>query len=141
MKRGICAALVFCLLFSVCIPCFAEEAQPSVSPRYAYISTCNYSLSINSAGVAQCKASCTALSTSYKVRVNCYYQYYNNAQWSSYKFFTNTGNYYASVNQQANTISGITNYRIKVVFTIYDSSDNQLETVTYYDYETYTPST
>ena len=55
MKRGICAALVFCLLLSVCIPCFAEETQPAVSPRYAYIDACNYSLSISSAGVATCK--------------------------------------------------------------------------------------
>ena len=141
MKRGICAALVFCLLFSVCIPCFAEEAQLSVSPRYAYINDCDYSLRISSAGVATCSASCTSLSTAYKVRVNCYYQYYNNAQWSSYKFFSDTDYYLASISGQANTISGITNYRIKVVFTIYDSSDNQLETVTYYDYATYTPST
>lgn len=133
MKRGICAVLVFCLLFSACIPCFAEETQPSASPRYAYISTCDVSLRIN-AGVATCKASCTALSASYKVRVNCYFQYYNNGQWASYKFFTNTGNYFASVNQQANTISGITSYRIKVVFTIYDSADNQLESATHYDY-------
>jgi len=134
MKRGICAALVFCLLLSVCIPCFAEETQPAVSPRYAYINDCSYSLNISSAGVATCKASCTARNTSYKVRVNCYFQYYNNGQWSSYKLFTNTNYYLASVNGQANTISGITSYRIKVVFTIYDSADNQLESVTYYDY-------
>lgn len=134
MKRGICAALVFCLLLSVCIPCFAEETSPSVTPRYAYINDCDYSLSINSAGVAQCKASCTATNAAYKVRVNCYFQYYYNAQWSSYKFWTDTDYYLASISEQANTISGVTNYRIKVVFTIYDSSDNQLETVTYYDY-------
>ena len=134
MKRVICTVLVFCLLLSVCVPCFAEETQPAVSPRYAYINDFNYSLSISSAGVATCKASCIARSASYKVRVNCYFQYYNNGQWSSYKLFTNTNNYLASVNGQANTISGITSYRIKVVFTIYDSADNQLESATYYDY-------
>lgn len=140
MKRGICAALVFCLLLSVCVPCFAEETQPSVSPRYAYINKCSYSLSINSAGVAQCDASCTATNAACKVRVNCYFQYYYNSQWSSHKFFSDTDYYMASVSGQANTISGVTSYRIKAVFTVYDSAGNQLETVTYYDYATYNPS-
>lgn len=132
MRRIIGYVCLLCLLVSICIPCAAAEYS-SVTPRYAYISGCSYSLNVN-AGVAQCKAACTADNASYKVRVNCYLQYYNNAQWSSYKFWSDTDYYYASVNEQANTISGITNYRIKVVFTIYDSSDKQLETVTYYDY-------
>lgn len=140
MRRVICATLIFCFLLSVSIPCFAEETQPLASPRYAYINECDYSLNISSSGVAQCEASCTAMNASYKVRVNCYYQYYNSNQWYSFKFWSDTNNYYASVNEQANTISGITNYRLKAVFTIYDSAGNQLETVTYYDYATYIPS-
>lgn len=139
MKKMLCVVMAIYLLFSISISCFAAEQL--VSPRYAYIDDCSYSLTISSAGTATCKASCSAPTAAYKVRVNCYYQYYNDAKWSSFKFWSGTGYAYASINEQANTISGITNYRIKVVFTIYDSSDNQLETVTYYDYATYTPST
>lgn len=140
MKRVICAALIVCMLLSISVPCFAAEEQ-SVSPRYAYIDDNFCSLTINASGTATCKASCTASSAAYKVRINCYYQYYYGSKWSSFKYWTSTGYYYASVNEQANTISGVSQYRIMSVCSIYDSSDNLLETVTYYDYATYTPST
>lgn len=138
MKRVISLALAVGLLLSVSICCFAEET--AISPRYAYIDKYSCSLNISSSGTATCKASCYSISSAYKVRVNCYYQYYNSNQWSSFKFWSDTNNYYASVSEQANTISGITNYRLKAVFTIYDSAGNQLETATYYDYATYIPS-
>lgn len=140
MKRILCVALVICTLLSISVPCFASEEQ-AVSPRYTYIKNAYYSLTISSAGVATCEANCQSVNSSQKVRVQCYYQYYNSSKWSSFKYWADTAYYAAEVNEQANTISGITSYRIKAVFTIYDSAGNQLETATYYDYATYNPST
>lgn len=140
MKHTVSIAVILAVLISLSSACFAQGEQATISPRYAYINSCSYSLSISSAGVATCTAACNASSTAYKVRVNCYYQYYNSNKWSSFKFWSDTDFLQASVNEQANTISGITNYRLKAVFTIYDSAGNQLETATYYDYATYIPS-
>ncbi len=140
MKRGITTVLVLVLLFSLTVPCLAAE-DSSVSPRYSHISKVAYDLSINASGVATCTASCTALSPSYKVKVSCLLQGYTGSTWALLKSWSDTDYSYASVDQQASTRSSWTDYRIKVTFSIYDSSDNQLETVTYYDYDYYIPST
>lgn len=139
MKRVISIILTVCLLLSFSISCFAEEVNNGPMPRYAYISGYNYSLTINSAGTATCTASCST-DGYYNIQIKCYYQYHDGTQWCSFKFFPASGYCYTSLNKQANTISGFTRYRIKVVFTIFDSSNNQLESATYYDYANYIPS-
>ena len=141
MKRVITIVLTLLLLTSLCIPCFAQEEQPTISPRYTYINSSSCSISISSAGSATCKASCTATSAAYKVKVACYFQYGNNGSWYSIRLWDDTDYLKASVNEQATIVRPYTSFRVKAVFSIYDSSDNLLETATSYDYATYTPST
>lgn len=141
MRKIISGMLLVCMLFGAVMPVMAAEETPVVTPRYSYISNIEYSLDISSSGVATCKASAESQSFAHTVKVTCHLQYYNSVTWREWTSWSDTGTQSASLQQQKTVLENYTNYRIKVVCAIYDSSNNLLESATVYDYASYIPST
>lgn len=136
MKRVISFLLAIVMTFAFSISVSAEEqVSTPVMPRYTYIAATAVNLTIDEAtNVTNSRAFFYTYDTQLECQVECKLQRYNNSKWNTVKTWTASGYGDADVSKDWAVPSGYT-YRAYATYSVYDSSGNLLERVSYYDSE------
>lgn len=141
MKRTISLMLAIILSFSFAFSVSAQEQeQNSIMPRYAYIAATLVNIYIDkSANVTTNHAYFDTYDRTLEVQIELKLQRYNNSKWNTVKTWTASGIGEAEVYKTWAVPSGYT-YRDYVIFKVYDSNGNLLESVSRYDSESFPAS-